>query len=275
MQWSAEAESAVKKVPFFVRRKVRQRIEEEARKAGKRQVTLVDVNATQKRYLTRMSAEIKGYQLDACFGPSGCPNRAMPAEGLVEEIERHLKAAKLLAFLREQVGGRLKFHHEFRVTVAECPNACSQPQIKDMGIIGAERPAVTPHPCSGCDACLDTCPDGAIRMDSENTVPFIDMGRCMACGKCSHVCPTGTIENQAQGYKILLGGKLGRHPRLARELPGLFSPREVISVLDACLTLYKAKSRGGRRFAELLTDAEFDRLVGRLCPEKPKQKSGQ
>ena len=28
----------------------------------------------------------------------------------------------------------LKFHHEFRVTVADCPNSCSQPQIKDIGI---------------------------------------------------------------------------------------------------------------------------------------------
>ena len=271
MQWSAEAEAAVKKVPFFVRRKVRQRVEEEARQAGKQQVTLADVKATQKRYLSSMAAEIKGYQLDTCFGPSGCPNRTMPAETLVEDIERHLKSAELLEFLRRQVGERLKFHHEFRVTVAECPNACSQPQIKDVGIIGAQLPAVTSQPCSECDACIDACPDDAITMDSEKAVPVIDEGRCMACGICSRVCPTGTIENQLQGYKILLGGKLGRHPRLARDLPGVFSQSEVLAVLDACLAMYKEKSRGGRRFAELLTNADFDRIKEQFCSDqKPK-----
>lgn len=265
MQWSAEAEAAVKKVPFFVRRKVRQRVEEEARQAGKRQVSLADVKATQKRYLTRMASEIKGYQLDTCFGPSGCPNRAIPAENLVEEIEQCLKAAGLIEFLREQVGDRLKFHHEFRVTVAECPNACSQPQIKDFGIIGAQLPVITSQPCSECDACIGACPDNVIAMDSENAVPVIDGRRCMACGKCSQVCPTGTIENQQQGYKILLGGKLGRHPQLARELPGIFSQAQVLTILGACLALYKEKSRGGKRFAELFTAQDFDRFSERFC----------
>ncbi len=36
MKWTFEAEAAVKKVPFFVRKKVRSRIEKEAAKAGKK-----------------------------------------------------------------------------------------------------------------------------------------------------------------------------------------------------------------------------------------------
>ncbi|MGD9034014.1 MAG: PCP reductase family protein, partial [Desulfobacteraceae bacterium] len=77
MQWSAEAEAAIKKVPFFVRKRVRARVEDEAQQAGKTQVSLADVRLTQKRYLAKMSDEVKGYQLETCFGPGGCPNRAI------------------------------------------------------------------------------------------------------------------------------------------------------------------------------------------------------
>ena len=74
MEWSKEAEGAVKKVPFFVRKRVRARVEEEARQAGKKQVSISDVRLSQKRYMSRMGEEIKGYQLDTCFGAGGCPN---------------------------------------------------------------------------------------------------------------------------------------------------------------------------------------------------------
>ncbi|MGD8446927.1 MAG: PCP reductase family protein, partial [Desulfobacterales bacterium] len=71
MEWSREAENAVKKIPFFVRKRVRARVENEAREAGKSSVSLADVKTTQARYLQRMSSEIKGYQVDGCFGPGG------------------------------------------------------------------------------------------------------------------------------------------------------------------------------------------------------------
>jgi hypothetical protein len=87
MKWTDQAEAAVKKVPFFVRKKVRARFEKEAHRAGKTEITLSDVKVTQARYLKKMSSEVKGYQVDACFGGSGCPHRAMASENLVERIE--------------------------------------------------------------------------------------------------------------------------------------------------------------------------------------------
>jgi hypothetical protein len=35
MEWSPEAEAAIKKVPFFVRKRVRSRVEQDAKQAGK------------------------------------------------------------------------------------------------------------------------------------------------------------------------------------------------------------------------------------------------
>jgi Fe-S-cluster-containing hydrogenase component 2 len=162
MRWTAEAEAAIKKVPFFVRKKVRSRVEKEAAGDEKTVVDIEAVKTTQKRYLSGMAAEVKGYQLDTCFGPSGCPNRSAISDDLLKRLERVLQEADLPSFLKKQVGGNLKFHHEFRVTVADCPNACSQPQIKDIGIIGAVMPAITDQACSGCGACADVCPDDAM-----------------------------------------------------------------------------------------------------------------
>ena len=34
-------------------------------------------------------------------------------------------------------------HHEFRVSLSACPNACSRPQIVDIGLIGAVTPVLT------------------------------------------------------------------------------------------------------------------------------------
>jgi dissimilatory sulfite reductase (desulfoviridin) alpha/beta subunit len=258
MKWTDEAESAVKKVPFFVRKKVRIRVEKEAADAGKASITLSDVKATQARYLKKMSSEIKGYQVDACFGSSGCPHRAMASEALVEKIERVMADADLLGFLKSRVRGDLKFHHEFRISIADCPNACSQPQIKDVGILGAATPAFTEIPCSACGACTDACKEDAVVLSESGEASAIDGKRCVHCGSCMAACPTGTLEAGTKGYRVMIGGKLGRHPRLARELPGIHDTETVVSMLGDFLAFYKAHSTHGQRFAQLLTDADID-----------------
>jgi len=49
VKWSTEAEEAVRKVPFFVRKRVRARVEQEARTAGRKAISLADVRTTQQR----------------------------------------------------------------------------------------------------------------------------------------------------------------------------------------------------------------------------------
>ena len=72
MEWTKEADESIQKVPFFVRKRVRARVEKEAKDAAKKVITHADVKATQVRYLSGMATEIKGYQIDTCFGPGGC-----------------------------------------------------------------------------------------------------------------------------------------------------------------------------------------------------------
>lgn len=260
MKWTEEAEEAIKKVPFFVRKKVRERVEKEASDAGKKVVTIAEVKATQKRYLSGMASEIKGYQLDTCFGPGGCPNRAYGGDDLLKRIEALLKEEDLLGFLKKNVKGDLKFHHEFRVTFSDCPNACSHPQIKDIGIIGAVLPEISGEKCSLCEACVGSCDEGAVSIDKEKEVPLINFDLCLKCGKCIKACPTGTLTSAKKGFRILLGGKLGRRPRLAREIGRVLSDDEAFEIVKTCINLYKKKSAGGKRFAEIFDDADFRRL---------------
>ncbi len=263
IKWAPEAEEAVKKIPFFVRKKVKKRVEKEAARNGKNTVTLAEVNATQKRFLSGMASEVRGYRIETCFGPSGCPNRACAGDGLMERIEAFMKEQDLLGFLKQHVQGGLKFHHEFRITLADCPNACSQPQIKDIGILGALTPMLTQEPCTRCEACVEVCKEGAVSLDPHADLPHIDMQRCLACGQCIDVCPSGTLDKGLRGFRVLLGGKLGRHPRLGRELPGIFNEDEVMRIVKDCVTFYKAKSTNGRRFSVIFKDGDFQELVQR------------
>lgn len=266
MKWSDPANAAVNKVPFFVRKRVRARVEQEAAAAGKTRVSLSDVQATQARFLNKMDSEVKGYRLEACFGGSGCPRRAMAGEDLLKKIERLMAAADLPGFLRSRVQGGLKFHHEFSITIADCPNACSQPQIKDVGIIGAVTPVCTDAPCSACGACEDACRERALVQVESGEIRAIDEQRCVHCGSCTTACPSGSLAPGRKGYRVLIGGKLGRHPRLARELPGIHDTQTVVAMIADFLAFYKSHSTRGQRFAQLLTDADVDAFAEKWDP---------
>ena len=257
MEWTEEAEKAIKKVPFFVRKKVRTRVEDEALAAGRKGVTISDVKTTKKRYLTNMSSEIKGFQIDTCFGSGGCPNRAIESNSLFNSLENLLTKEDILKFLRQNIGDNIKFHHEFRVTLADCPNACSQPQIKDIGIIGASIPEITENECTLCGQCVDICKENAVTLNDKECTSEIDHDLCIKCGQCIKECPTGTISEKKAGFRILLGGKLGRHPRLAEELPDIFSEDETLTIAKKCIDHYKKNSKNGARFADIYNGRQF------------------
>ena len=138
----------------------------------------------------------------------------------------------------------MKFHHEFRVSVSDCPNACSRPQIADLSILGARRPQVGAEPCSGCRACVEACREGAVVVTDDDPHPVIDYEKCLRCGQCLEVCPTGTLEESGCGYRVQVGGRLGRRPQLARELPGIFSASEVLELAAAFVEHYRLTAVG-------------------------------
>jgi anaerobic sulfite reductase subunit C len=269
MEWTKEAEEAVSRVPFFVRKRVKKRVEDEATRSGAKEATLQHVRTCQQRFLNRMEEEVKGYRVETCFGPGGCPNRAVISDGFPWTLETVVSRRDLRSFLKERVKGPLKMHHEFRISVSDCPNACSRPQIVDIGLIGACVPEVTEEPCSECGTCMEACKENAITV--QNDQPSIDESNCLFCGQCAAVCPTGTLKEGKKGYRVLVGGKLGRHPRLAEEVPGIFSRDEALHIVEKCLNLYKERSVRGERLGEILERMEKEHgglfLTG-CCPNQ-------
>jgi Fe-S-cluster-containing hydrogenase component 2 len=45
--------------------------------------------------------------------------------------------------------------------------------------------------CVGCGACVDSCPNGAIKMDGD--VAVVDPELCLDCGACVDACPNSAI----------------------------------------------------------------------------------
>jgi anaerobic sulfite reductase subunit C len=252
IRWTKEAEKAISRVPFFVRKRVRRRVEEEAAKSHAKEVRMEHVEACRRRFLNKMEEEVRGYQVEQCFGANGCPNRAVPHDDLAERLEKLLESKNLKGFLKEKVKGPLKMHHEFRVSVSDCPNACSRPQIVDVGLIGALRPGPGDGACTECGACVEICRENAIVLEDGAGAPAIDLTRCLSCGQCIRVCPAEALQGSEAGYRILVGGKLGRHPKLGRELEGILSLEDTLRVVENCLETYLNHNKAGERFGEVL-----------------------
>jgi len=258
MKWSRDADRAIKKVPFFVRKKVKKKVEDFVGQKGKSSVELSDVNKLKQNFLSKggMEKDIKGYEVTTCFGGAGCPNTANSCTLLAKDIETIIEKENILSFLKKSVKGDLKFHHEFRITLSDCPNACSRPQIVDIGIIGSVLPGTSNEACSLCNACVDICDESAITLDEENVTPVIDYDQCLMCAKCIKVCPTGTIGEKEKGFRVMLGGRLGRHPRLALEVAGLQTHDEVLTIVKKSLKFYKENSKNGQRFSHIFSSVD-------------------
>jgi anaerobic sulfite reductase subunit C len=144
----------------------------------------------------------------------------------------------------------LKAHEKMKLSLSGCPNGCSRPHIYGMGIIGAVRPLVDSSQCTGCRVCADVCREEAINITDDKAV--ISPDKCLLCGECIPACPEDAITSHEQGYRIVVGGRLGRHPRLTRELEGLYSLEQTKLILSRLMHMHQAAFEQGTRLSYIL-----------------------
>lgn len=201
---------------------------------------------------------LPAHAIKVCRGAVRCPH-AVAGSDPSAELEAVIAASGWPAFLAGRTRP-IRHHHQFRITVASCPNGCSQPHIADFGLVGAARIGLDPEACSECGLCLAACAEKALSLDGGIR---LDRSLCLHCAACARVCPTGALRVDGVGYRVLLGGKLGRHPRLAHEL-GMFGLPQALEILGRVLSLLMENHRTGLRLGDLVEEIgreKFDALV--------------
>lgn len=198
----------------------------------------------------------KEFVIEACRGAQSCPHRAVDGAALARGLRQALEALSPAARIQAKLapGQPIRAHDCLRVSMSCCPNGCSRPQIADIGFIGAAGIGVTTEPCLQCGACLEACRENALSLDTQG--PTLDETLCLRCGACAKACPSGSLAVTHTGWRAMLGGRLGRHPRLARELPGLLTEGQAVDLAVRCLNLHLDQSRRGERFGALLERLE-------------------
>ena len=242
----------------------RRKVEDRVRSEGREQVGLADFAAAEARFravtggksqkelaqltpvANRPGAEL--VVLESCRAKlSGCPNALLDTDPWREALEEWLAANQVSERLRAKVeGDRILFHHKLRLSLAGCPNGCSRPQIADLALVGTVSPIFDPVDCTACGACAAVCPDGAIAVAET---ALWDPAGCLGCLGCAKCCPTGAVSLGPVEARVLMGGKLGRHPHLAREVARVRSPEQAVALMGRALEDYIEHAPQGERFA--------------------------
>jgi len=188
-----------------------------------------------------------GIDMGAC-GPRvrivvACPGEAICKWGIIETKE-------LAEYLDEKYY-KVETPHKFKMGVTGCPHNCAKASENDLSLMGGILPKWSSKGCIHCDLCVNICPTTAIY--KENNKYKLDLEKCINCSLCTASCPTSTWLVKAKGFKLLIGGTMGKIPRIASQLKELIVDREELNkLMEASLKYYQKHGRKKERFAQTI-----------------------
>lgn len=192
--------------------------------------------------------EAHPWQIESCLAlEGGCPNALTELKDLAKQLDAVVRDSGWTERAKAGPTGRThRPHNRLRVALAACPNACTQPQIRDIGLIASVRPDRVSPSCTGCGQCAMVCREGAIVM--EDGLPKLDGARCLGCGACGTACPHKAMEMGERRFRILVGGRMGRHPAWALELPATVERAQVAPIVAQLLKTAEDEAGEGETF---------------------------
>lgn len=196
-------------------------------------------------------------QVRVCGAANGCPRAVADVAAAATAVTAALDTVDVAGVVRDKAvsAGRILEHHRFKVTLSGRPHGCTQPQIADVGIMGQERPRLDEGACIGCGLCVETCVESAFSLMGGRL--RMDESRCVGCGECIRVCPTAALTAVASGWRVLVGGRLGRHPRLGAEVASCVDLDRAIAVATKVVGLWARTGLPDERVGAML-----DRVTG-------------
>ncbi|MBC6929302.1 MAG: 4Fe-4S dicluster domain-containing protein [Candidatus Jettenia sp.] len=283
----------LEKVPPFIQKMVREKVEAIARNRGKNLVTESEVLAAKEGFMgkpnpqpavTKQSLPINNeklsilrkytkyfdkdgnpvlYQVKPCRGAEvNCPFLIIDSRILANKLQNRLEKSHFTEKLIDKVDGQILPHHTMKLAVSGCPNSCSMPQIKDFGVHAIEPVSVDTHSkCIECMKCVETCRENAVTVTNNQVT--IDKEKCVHCGLCAKVCPTGSIKAEEKEYRVMIGGKVGRHPKFAIDLLPQADEPTTLKALDVCADIILS-NKTEHRFRTLIEQQGIEEIKKRI-----------
>lgn len=289
MEWDKSASALLDKVPPFIQKIVREKVETLARNRGKDIVTESEVIAAREGFMGKPNPQPSKqpinneklsilrkyskyfdkdgnpvlYQVKSCRGAEvNCPFLITDSRILSEKIHDKLEKLRFTERLINKVDGQILPHHTMKLAVSGCPNSCSMPQIKDFGVHAIEPVYVdTEIECTGCMKCVETCREDAVTVQDNRVT--IDKEKCVHCGMCAKVCPAGSIKAAEKNYRVMIGGKVGRHPKFALDLLPQADEFTALKALDVCTDIILS-NKTEHRFRTLIEQQGIEEIKKRI-----------
>lgn len=154
-----------------------------------------------------------------------------------------------------------------RIAISGCPNACTSPMLNEIGIIGRVKPVRVTGKCTGCGTCVKYCKENAIVI--RNGISELKEDKCVQCGVCIQSCPFDLLKSENSHYQILVGGRRGRHPQIARELISVKDGDAVITVIERIVNWVYRRAWSGRLLSEQMDDIHFEKFRDEIKSQIP------
>ncbi|WP_319506579.1 4Fe-4S binding protein [uncultured Methanolobus sp.] len=180
----------------------------------------------------------------ACQGNRVCKRGLIDCQGICEKIDE-LYFAKPVPY-------------KFKIAVTGCPASCLKVQENDFGIMGFLEPLFIEENCVMCRLCEKACEMSAITI--ENGSLYLDMHKCVSCGLCVKACRKDAMQTKAQGFKIFVGGKVGKRPRMGDMFFKTDNEEVVFDILEKTIDYYRENALEGERLGDVIDRCGLDKF---------------
>jgi len=216
----------------------------------------LEIISVQINDFNKLKKELKKIgQGTASCGPrvrvaTGCGGCEYNARGIIDTQKLAIESDK-------RFFGIPTVHGKFKISFAGCQSDCTRAKGADTGFVGEIEPKWDENKCTGCRLCAKACLEGAIISDEKTGKPIYDISRCIFCGDCIKICPTSAWYGNRVGCALYVGGKWGRHPRIANLIEHLFPIKNIIPIIKKTIDWYIKNGKSRERIGNTIDRLGF------------------